>query len=78
MILCNPLPRYSGDIKEAWEIVRYIQDAAWSIDSYGNDWVVRLTVQSDGTDKQVAVLSPVVEHAICLAALKAIGEQPND
>ena len=64
-------PRYSTNIAAAWEVVEKLR-GVWDIRSMSTTWVVRLSIQVGTSDKRVGAEAETVQHAICLAALKAM------
>jgi hypothetical protein len=66
-------PNYSTDIAAAWLVVEKLR-GAWDISSGATSWVAHLSV-SEGpwSDRHAAAEAEAAPHAICLAALKAIG-----
>ena len=66
-VLSNPLPEYSTDIAAAWEVVEKLQK------------LNPLHIRSDITGRWFVSCGPfnasasTAAHAICLAALKAVG-----
>ncbi len=65
-------PRYSLSLEAAWEVVEKLR-GVWDIRSMSTTWVVRLSIQVGTSDKRVGAEAETVQHAICLAALKAMG-----
>lgn len=63
---------YSTDIAAAWEVVEKME-GVWDICSRARGWVVGLAVRSEGSDKIVYAEGGTAPHAICLAALRAVG-----
>lgn len=67
-----PLPAYSTSIEAAWEVVEKIA-------SLKNCWRLRLEKHPQGwsvdfeTEWKVELVAETAPHAICLAALKAMG-----
>lgn len=81
-------PRYSTDIAAAWDVAEKMQSELREVGSRGGICDVRLTVHRYGPDGAYRVVfskhpmrrlyaaawSKSLPHAICLAALKAVGE----
>lgn len=75
----QPEPRpYSTDIACAWEVVEKFTDLCFSLSKVGDEWECEL----DSNDGKFLQNGPTVHvfgsgetapHAICLAALKAVG-----
>jgi hypothetical protein len=72
----GPIPAYSTDIAAAWEVVERIKgsqpESTFSIEWIGTQWRVDFVYQNydwynEGDQADTA------PHAICLAALKAVG-----
>jgi hypothetical protein len=75
------LPEYSTSIADAWLVVEKLKlfkgfclrqrnDGMWDSVRYGK-W-------ADGFDDQIVVGKTTAPHAICLAALKAVGYNESD
>ena len=70
----RPLLKYSEDIKAAWLVVEYmnIQNHLLSLNHRKNgEWDAVFWYDSD---KEAEGIGSTAPHAICLAALKAVGE----
>lgn len=68
--------RYSTDIAAAWEVVEKLQlfNHPISLSKEKNGWSVnRLDEHSPGYDEGLSDGCKTAPHAICLAALKAVG-----
>lgn len=77
-------PHYSTNIVLAWEVVekvgrlfmlRFVRGKVWEasfFDEYDYEWVVRETVDGRRRDVDPSE-APTAPHAICLAALRAVG-----
>lgn len=64
---CLP-PEYSTDIAAAWQVVEKMQETCEvSIEQKGTGWKVYFDAEWRGAE--------TVPHAICLAALEAVGVQ---
>lgn len=80
MQLFNPLPSYSEDITYAFEVVEIVKNAGWyfHLDDYGGGGGQYMCV-FDPDEDMLPTLTPArgiadgAPHAICLAALKAVG-----
>jgi hypothetical protein len=75
----GPKP-YSTDIAAAWEVVEkfghfHIQTVFGdgSVDSFGEMIRVRLTTEATLQGRTMESIAETAPHAICLAALKAVG-----
>lgn len=60
-----PVPNFSTDIAAAWEVVEKFQGSFKVFKPFGGQWEVECT---NGFSK-----ADTAAHAICLAALKAVG-----
>lgn len=69
---------YSTDIAAAWTVVEKLQaDSIVEVSGYKNDWDCLINT-SGGEIPDFFGSAETVPHAICLAALKAVGLNPND
>ena len=75
-----PLPAYSTSISDAWEVAEKLSDLGWytNIERYTRkNWRVTLDkfVEEGESDDNIPSYgwSDTAPHAICLAALKAVG-----
>ena len=66
-----PIPFYSTDIAAAWEVVEKVNDLGWNIsfDPIPQEWITDFDEHQDWV-----VSNKTAPMAICLAALKAKGE----
>lgn len=81
---CGELPKYSADISAAWEVVEYLPKLVERINhatdgplilihmeqGYPTDYFIRIELESFSHEASSEISMP---HAICLAALKAVG-----
>lgn len=67
------LPHYSTDIAAAWEVVERMRSGGWRLEL--RDWVTYWSARfnSDPDSQGRFAKEEDVPHAICLAALKAVG-----
>lgn len=69
-------PNYSTDIAAAWQVVGRL-DGQWTLDGHeGIGWTAKFYSSTGGLDAVVVRVesrAPTAPHAICLAALKAVG-----
>jgi hypothetical protein len=80
------LPPYSTDIAAAWEVVEKLKtlrdDLKIELSSgseHPNEWEVAVSwyeQPEDGIHGPFYFTAPTAPHAICLAALKAVGAEP--
>lgn len=73
MQLSNPVPPYSEDIAAAWQVVEKLRGFSrlYDFDLYGygdDEWTATFT-----TDAEFKAFGESAPHAICLAALRAVG-----
>jgi hypothetical protein len=67
----HDLPEYSTDIAAAWEVATRFKVFSLATRSFmGDGWVARI---QQGLNSVQEVIAPTAPHAICLAALKAVG-----
>jgi hypothetical protein len=75
------LPDYSSDMSAAWEIIEKLKERFDGQFSFsGGEWTFLLGTLDAGGDLQngaVYASSASAPHAICLAALKALGIDPQ-
>lgn len=65
------LKEYSTSIEAAWEVfTKFKSDEDWAVGRYGDKWCVMPTDDETG---EFRVFGKTAPHAICLAALKAVG-----
>ena len=76
----DPLTHYSTDISAAWEVVEKVRSEGQRIDLWDgpSGWRVRFATESRAHRPPVPCASESVAHAICLAALKAVGYEVDD
>lgn len=67
----DQLPRYSSDIKAAWQVVEKIKNLNFIGPTPNGKWNVVIGCQNDGD--YFGVIADTAPHAICLAALKTVG-----
>lgn len=60
-----PLPHYSTSIAAAWEVVEKLKDDDFHLEEHGTHWKAGFGPRWRGAE--------TAPHAICLAALEAIG-----
>lgn len=76
------LPPYSTDIAAAWEVVEHMTQTTkenWKIEIFSSAFIATFSYES-GRDKpwqtgEHEAYGDSIPHAICLAALKAVGEK---
>ena len=66
MKLFNPLPRYSTDIKAAWEIME-------KVSSIGSVFKAETPLWGCNVEEDTSIRGKSAAEAICVAALRAIG-----
>lgn len=79
-VLFNELPHYSTDLASAWEVVKTLSEAGWIVkmitsEMGGTDCTLVCGVGARGridSDCMGGIIT-TAPHAICLAALKAVG-----
>lgn len=74
------LPRYSENMSAVWEVVEKLNSLGWLI-SIGNGYYrglggkVAVQFKPENQNAHDIVIAETAPHAICLAALKAEGEE---
>ncbi len=71
------LPRFSTSIAAAWEVVEKLKGSFLINTDHGTpaEWSVNwIVILGDELPKNVGAIGVTAPHAICLAALKAVGE----
>lgn len=68
-------PRYSTQIEHAWRVVEKMR-GAWdvSLTEWAEGWCCTLDAE---TPREIWAQAETAPHAICLAALKAVGSTPQ-
>lgn len=70
------IPHYSTDISAAWDVVEKIKfkfDNTFHLVATSNGWSVFWDHEDEGPGANGYVEAETAPHAICLAALKAVG-----
>lgn len=72
--MVTEIPHYSTDIAAAWEVKEEMRKRGWKWQLSENAWNLFKTHPAD--PDAISVVGKSDSHAICLAALKAVGGYP--
>lgn len=80
--LIHKIPNYSTDISAAWKVIEKVQESCGGIDLKFNRHDRMWETDFLASDNDCLILgcdgAPTVAHAICLAALKAVGYSASE
>ena len=74
------IPDYSTDIAAAWEVVEKLDTLALSRGDIADIsvWVAQFVTEGPGYPVNIQAIAKTPTHAICLAALKAVGVEVKE